>query len=182
LSQVFPPLFAVTTYSISQLSKEFDITPRAIRFYEDQKILFPARSENGRTRIYQQRDRTRLKLTLRGKRLGLSLTEIRELIDMYESRQDEVAQLSEFLRVLTARRVQLTQQRDDIAAMLAEVTSFEELTRSKLQDAERAADRAAARSNPRNASLNPTRNSASKPTRKPTHKPNEPQAAKAAGR
>jgi DNA-binding transcriptional MerR regulator len=131
----------VTTYTISQLAKEFEITPRAIRFYEDQKLLSPARSENGRTRIYQHRDRTRLKLTLRGKRLGLSLTEIRELIDMYDSRQDEVAQLSEFLRVLTARRVQLTQQRDDIAAMLAEVTSFEELTRSKLNDALKEAER-----------------------------------------
>jgi DNA-binding transcriptional MerR regulator len=132
----------VTTYTITQLSKEFDITPRAIRFYEDQKLLSPGRSDNGRTRIYQHRDRTRLKLTLRGKRLGLSLTEIRELLDMYESRQDEVAQLSEFLRVLTAHRLQLTQQRNDIEAMLTEVTSFEDLTRSKLDVALAAQEKA----------------------------------------
>ena len=77
---------APATYTISELAAEFDITPRAIRFYEDMGLLNPAR--DGRNRVYSVRDRTRLKLTLRGKRLGLSLVEIRELVDMYESPAD----------------------------------------------------------------------------------------------
>src|SRR5205807_1656319 len=74
-------------FSISELAREFDVTPRAIRFYEDQGLLAPRRA--GQRRIYTPRDRTRLKLTLRGKRLGLTLAEIRELIDMYEPGRDE---------------------------------------------------------------------------------------------
>ncbi len=77
------------SYSITELAREFDITPRAIRFYEDQGILAPTRrGASGLTRVYSPRDRTRLKLTLRGKRLGLSLSQVRELIDMYESPKD----------------------------------------------------------------------------------------------
>ena len=76
-------------FSISDLAREFDVTPRAIRFYEDQGLLAPRR--DGQRRIYTPRDRTRLKLTLRGKRLGLSLSEIRELIDMYEPGRDDAA-------------------------------------------------------------------------------------------
>ena len=93
---------APATYTISELAAEFDITPRAIRFYEDMGLLNPAR--DGRNRVYSVRDRTRLKLTLRGKRLGLSLQEIRQLVDMYESPSDTVQQLTAFLAILQAHR------------------------------------------------------------------------------
>ena len=91
----------MSRYSITELSREFDVTPRAIRFYEDEGLLAPAREgPHGRVRVYNQRDRTRLKLTLRGKRLGLSLSQIRELVDMYESPKDTEPQLTRFLDVL----------------------------------------------------------------------------------
>ncbi|MGH8741116.1 MAG: MerR family transcriptional regulator, partial [Burkholderiales bacterium] len=96
-------------FSISDLAREFDITPRAIRFYEDQGLLAPRRE--GQRRIYTPRDRTRLKLTLRGKRLGLTLSEIRELIDMYEPGRDERPQLERFLAVLESHKASLLQQR-----------------------------------------------------------------------
>ena len=78
-----------TTYSITELAREFQMTPRAIRYYEDHGLLAPERK--GMQRVYSKRDRTRLKLTLRGKRLGLSLAEIRELINMYDTTADESA-------------------------------------------------------------------------------------------
>ena len=84
---------AAPRYTITELAHEFDVTPRAIRFYEDMGLLAPAR--DGRHRIYAQRDRTRLRLTLRGKRLGLSLQEIKQLVDMYDSPQDSAAQLQD---------------------------------------------------------------------------------------
>ncbi|NMM26750.1 MAG: MerR family DNA-binding transcriptional regulator [Glaciimonas sp.] len=114
------------TYTITELAREFDITPRAIRFYEDQGLISPAREGvGGRSRIYGARDRTRLKLTLRGKRLGLTLQEIRSLVDMYESQKDTVAQSQSFLDVLTRHRKTLEQQREDIEASLAEITAHE---------------------------------------------------------
>ena len=129
------------TYSITELSREFDITPRAIRFYEDQGLLAPAREGTGKSRVYSTRDRTRLKLTLRGKRLGLALSEIRELIDMYESPRDEAAQLTRFLLVLGEHRSQLEQQRMDIEAQLDEIGAFEAQCKKRLGD--RGARRAA---------------------------------------
>jgi DNA-binding transcriptional MerR regulator len=110
-------------YSIAELALEFDVTPRAIRFYEDMGLLEPARA--GRNRIYSQRDRTRLKLTLRGKRLGLSLQEIKQLVDMYESPADNAAQLDAFMRLLQAHRRQLEQQKNDIEVTLAEIGQHE---------------------------------------------------------
>lgn len=107
------------TWTISELSKEFDITPRTIRFYEDQGILSPARQ--GRNRVYVARDRTRLKLALRGKRLGLQLAEIRDLIDMYDGPMDTTAQLKHYLSVLKAQRETLEQQKHDIEEILAEI-------------------------------------------------------------
>jgi DNA-binding transcriptional MerR regulator len=89
-------------YTITELAQEFDITPRAIRFYEDVGLLTPARA--GRNRVYTQRDRTRLKLTLRGKRLGLSLQEIKQLVEMYDSPSDTTQQLTAFLQVLGEHR------------------------------------------------------------------------------
>ena len=89
------------TYTISDLAREFDLTTRAIRFYEDMGLLQPERSgPGGRNRVYSTRDRTRLKLTLRAKRLGLSLTEARDIIDMYDSPRDTGPQLKKFLAVL----------------------------------------------------------------------------------
>ena len=118
-------------FSISDLAREFDVTPRAIRFYEDQGLLAPRRE--GQRRIYNLRDRTRLKLTLRGKRLGLSLSEIRELIDMYEPGRDERPQLERFLAVLEDHKASLLQQRDDIEAQLSELQTFEKKVRKQLK-------------------------------------------------
>jgi DNA-binding transcriptional MerR regulator len=118
-------------FSISELSREFDVTPRAIRFYEDQGLLSPRR--DGQRRIYTPRDRTRLKLTLRGKRLGLTLSEIRELIDMYEPGRDERPQLKRFLAVLESHRETLLQQRADLEAQLTEIQTFEKKVRKRLK-------------------------------------------------
>jgi len=110
------------TYTITELAREFDITPRAIRFYEDQGLLSPKRDgAGGRNRVYAARERTRLKLTLRGKRLGLTLLEIKGLVDMYDSPKDSVAQLERFLTVLARHRELLERQREDIDLTLAEI-------------------------------------------------------------
>ena len=126
------------SYSITELAREFDITPRAIRFYEDQGILSPTRSgPSALTRVYSARDRTRLKLTLRGKRLGLSLQQVRELIDMYESPKDAAAQARKFLNVLAQHRAALEQQREDIQVTLAEIAQHEAECRRLLERARR---------------------------------------------
>lgn len=117
-------------FTIAELAAEFDVTPRAIRFYEDTGLLEPARV--GRNRVYSQRDRTRLKLTLRGKRLGLSLQEIKQLVDMYDSETDTAPQLNAFIGVLAAHRRQLEQQRDDIEITLAEISQHEKRCRALL--------------------------------------------------
>lgn len=119
------------TYSISELAREFDVTPRAIRFYEDQGLLAPQRA--GSRRIYSARDRTRLKLTLRGKRLGLTLQEILEIVTMYESPKDSVAQLLKLLAALAAHRAQLERQREDLEITLGELGAFEEQCRRELR-------------------------------------------------
>ena len=118
-------------YSISELAREFDVTPRAIRFYETEGLLAPRR--DGQRRIYTPRDRTRLKLTLRGKRLGLTLSEIRELIDLYEPGRDERPQLERFLAVLDAHKRSLERQRADLEAQLAELRAFEKRVRKQLR-------------------------------------------------
>jgi DNA-binding transcriptional MerR regulator len=118
-------------FSIGELATEFDVTPRAIRFYEDHGLLAPRRA--GQRRIYSPRDRTRLKLTLRGKRLGLTLSEIRELIDMYEPGRDERPQLERFLAVLDSHKAGLIQQRADIEAQLSEILSFENKLKKQLK-------------------------------------------------
>jgi DNA-binding transcriptional MerR regulator len=127
-----------TTYTITELAREFNVTPRAIRYYEDQGLLSPRRDRN--TRIYDKRDRTRLKLTLRGRRLGLSLAEIRELIDMYDTAHDESPQLTRFLRVLARRKAALEQQREDVEAVLSEVYALERQCRELLGKSGRAGD------------------------------------------
>lgn len=112
------------TFAISDLAREFGITPRTIRFWEDQGIIAPQRE--GRNRVFARRDRARLKMALRGKRLGLSLAEIKDLIGMYEGAQDETSQLQECLRVMAKRRQALEQQREDVETMLAEISQFEQ--------------------------------------------------------
>ena len=119
------------TYSISDLAKEFALTTRAIRFYEDEGLLSPRR--HGRSRIYAERERVRIKLILRGKRLGLSLSEIRELLDLYEATKSERPQLVKFIEVLAHRRSMLKQQQEDIAVVLAEIESLERQCRRRLK-------------------------------------------------
>ena len=117
---------ATITYTIGDLAKEFDLTTRAMRFYEDMGLLQPERSgPGGRNRVYSARDRTRLKLTLRAKRLGLSLTEAREIIDMYDSPRDTGPQLKKFLAVLAQHRKQLEEQLAELQANLEEVKTHE---------------------------------------------------------
>jgi DNA-binding transcriptional MerR regulator len=134
------------TYTITELAREFDITPRAIRFYEDQGLISPRREgTGGRTRVYSARERTRLKLTLRGKRLGLTLSEIKALVDMYESPKDSMAQLHRFLEVLARHRQTLEQQREDLEVTLAEIAAQEEHCQRMLDGAQPAATAAKAR-------------------------------------
>ena len=118
------------TFTITELAAEFDITPRAIRFYEDMGLLEPGRK--GRNRVYTPRDRTRLKLTLRGKRLGLALQEIKQLVDMYDSQASAAPQLRAFLTILAQHREQLEQQRDDIEVTLGEIRQHEKRCRALL--------------------------------------------------
>ena len=121
------------TYTISDLAREFDLTTRAIRFYEDMGLLQPSRSgPGGRNRIYSTRDRTRLKLTLRAKRLGLSLTEARDIIDMYDSPRDTGPQLRKFLAILAQHRQQLEDQLAELEANLDEVRTHEKEARALL--------------------------------------------------
>ena len=124
------------TYSISDLAKEFDLTTRAMRFYEDMGLLQPERSgPGGRSRIYSGRDRTRLKLTLRAKRLGLSLTEARDIIDMYDSPRDSAAQLERFLQVLSVHQAQLDAQMKDLQANMDELKVHQREARALLKKA-----------------------------------------------
>ena len=126
------------TFTISDLAKEFDLTTRAIRFYEDMGLLQPERSgPGGRNRVYSARDRARLKLTLRAKRLGLSLTEAKDIIDMYDSPRDTGAQLKKFLQVLAAHRTQLDEQMVDLQSNLDEVKAHEKEARSLLAKLEK---------------------------------------------
>lgn len=107
------------TYTITELSKEFDITTRTIRFYEDQGLLSPARQ--GQKRIYNSRDRVLLKLILRGKRLGFTLAESRALFDMYDPDTGNSKQLHQFLSSLDEKEALLDQQLHDIAVMKIEL-------------------------------------------------------------
>ncbi len=123
----------MATFSISELSREFNVTPRTIRFYEDQGLLAPERAgAGGKQRVYRVRDRTRLKLTLRGKRLGLSLAEVRSLIDMYESPADSAPQLERFLEVLEHHRSALERQLSDLRLTLDEIAEHEARARNLL--------------------------------------------------
>ena len=128
------------SFSISDLAREFDLTTRAIRFYEDLGLLQPQRlGPGGRNRVYSARDRTRLKLTLRAKRLGLSLTEAKDIIDMYDSPRDTGLQLKKFLLVLADHRQQIDGQMADLQANLDEVKAHEKEARALLAKSEKKA-------------------------------------------
>ncbi|QIR14066.1 MerR family transcriptional regulator [Shewanella aestuarii] len=124
------PLSQQSTYSISDLSKEFDITTRSIRFYEDQGLIKPKR--RGQTRIYSLKDRVRLKLILRGKRLGFSLSETRRLFELYDADKSSTAQLNTMLELVNEKKAALQQQMDDIKVVLMELNSAEQQCKSAL--------------------------------------------------
>ena len=120
------------TYSIGELAKEFDITPRSIRFYEEQDLLSPERT--GQTRIYCNKDRVRLKLILRGKRLGFSLAEIKNLFELYDSNANSMLQLEAMLKMTEQKRAILRQQLDDIQMLMNELDEVEKRCRDELAD------------------------------------------------
>jgi len=115
---------AKSSYSISDLAAEFDITTRTIRFYEEKGLLSPTRA--GTSRIYTSADRVNLKLILRGKRLGLSLDESREIIAMYDPARGNVQQLEKLIAGIREKRYQLEQQLHDIEAMMVDLAEAEE--------------------------------------------------------
>lgn len=117
--------------TIADLVREFDVTARTIRFYEAEGMLLPERQ--GTQRLFHPRDQVRLKLILRGKRLGFSLAEIREIIDLYDSAPGEVAQLQHFLAKIEERRADLEQKRKDIALTLKELSMVEDSCRDRLR-------------------------------------------------
>ena len=120
------------TYSISDLAREFDVTARTIRHYEYEGLLSPAR--NGQQRIYTARDRTRLALVLRGKRLGFSLAEAREIIDLYSAPQGEVGQLQALLEKLDEKRAILEDKRRDLESALNNMDRYAERCRERLTE------------------------------------------------
>ena len=132
------------SHSISDLAREFDLTTRAIRFYEDLGLLQPQRTGPlGRNRVYSARDRTRLKLTLRAKRLGLSLTEAKDIIDTYDGPRDTGAQLQKFLEVLARHRAQVEGQLADLQANLEEIKTHQREARALLARMDVTASKAA---------------------------------------
>ncbi|WP_421233233.1 MerR family transcriptional regulator [Aeromonas jandaei] len=126
------------TYSISELAHEFDVTPRTIRYYEDEGLLTPQRE--GQTRVYSHKDKIRLKLTLRGKRLGFSLAEIRELFDMYDTDKSSKNQLNSMIRLIESKRSALYQQLEDIQMVMAELEAAEQRCVNSLNNLKSAAD------------------------------------------
>ena len=119
-------------YTISQLAVEFGVTTRTIRYYEDEDLINPSR--NGRNRIYSVRDHTRLKLILRGKRLGFSINEIREMFGLYDSAPGEIGQLKHILGKVKERKALLNQKLDDIQQITNELTEFELHCISRLEE------------------------------------------------
>lgn len=119
------------TFSISQLAKEFDITTRSIRFYEDQGLVLPKRK--GQTRIYSKRDKVRLKLILRGKRLGFTLAETGRLFELYDADKSSATQLKIMLELIEDKKAHLEQQMDDIKVVLMELVTAERRCKDTLK-------------------------------------------------
>ncbi len=120
------------TYSIAELAREFEITTRTIRFYEDKHLISPDRQ--GQRRVYSSRDRIRLRLIMRGKRLGFSLDEIRGMIDLYDVDATETAQLTHFVDKIRERQATLRHQQKDIKEILDELDRREQECKDLLQD------------------------------------------------
>lgn len=132
----------MTTYTIGDLSREFDVTLRALRFYEDKGILSPKRQ--GTARIYSRRDRARLKLALLGKKIGFSLIEIKEMLDLYDLRDGQVTQLRFVLRKFEDQAEILTRQKEETEQALEELHQTVKTVQSLLRDRETGANRRSA--------------------------------------
>jgi len=122
-------------YSIGELSKLFDITARSIRFYEEQDLLVPERQ--GQSRIYHIKDKVRLKLILRGKRLGFSLAEIKTLFELYDTNLNSAAQLKKMLALTEQKRAILNQQLNDIQTLMNELDDVETRCKDELTELQR---------------------------------------------
>jgi DNA-binding transcriptional MerR regulator len=121
------------TFSISELAAEFGVTPRTIRFYEDNGLISPARQ--GQSRVFAARDRARLMWILRGRRVGFSLAEVAELIDLYDLNDDRVEQRRMTLKKCRERQVKLIEQRNDLDATISELDNFCQRLEQKLAEA-----------------------------------------------
>jgi DNA-binding transcriptional MerR regulator len=119
-------------YTITELTREFDISTRTIRFYEDEGLIAPIR--RGRTRLFRQSDRQLLKMILRGKRLGFSIAEIREIMQMYKTPPGEAGQLRAIVRRVSEKRRELEQKRHDIDELLAELDNAEEACLTRMAE------------------------------------------------
>jgi DNA-binding transcriptional MerR regulator len=137
------------TYSIAELAREFGVTTRTIRFYEDQEMLSPLR--DGQRRVYRPRDRTRLKLILRGKRLGFPLAEVREIVNLYDAPRGEDAQLHRLLARIAERRQELEAKREDIEASVRDLEAVADSCRNRLQELDSAGGRGRRAKKPRRA-------------------------------
>ncbi|MFT4655365.1 MAG: DNA-binding transcriptional MerR regulator [Kangiellaceae bacterium] len=126
---------SLQTFSIGELARVFDITPRSIRFYEEQRLLVPER--RGQTRVYYTKDKVRLKLILRGKRLGFSLAEISTLFELYDTNPNSAAQLETMLQLTKTKRAVLEQQLNDIQMLMNELDDVESRCEEELNDIKR---------------------------------------------
>jgi DNA-binding transcriptional MerR regulator len=133
-SEVLTDSAGEATYSISDLAKEFDVTTRTIRFYEAEGLIKPDRI--GRRRVYNLREHTRLKLIIRGKRLGFSLLEIGEMFELYDSEPGEIAQLQLILGKVSDRKLLLEQQLEDIKITMHEMSELENQCQLRLKQME----------------------------------------------
>jgi DNA-binding transcriptional MerR regulator len=119
------------TYTISELAKHFDVTPRAIRFYEDQDLLSPKRINA--QRVYNEGDFVRLKLILRGKRIGFSLAELKQTISLYDTQPDSKAQLQYVLETIDSHRQELLERKQDIKTTLADMDDVQARIKEQLK-------------------------------------------------
>jgi len=119
------------SFSIGELCHEFDVTPRALRFYEYKELLAPIR--DGQRRIFTVRDRARLKLILRGKRFGFSLAEIKDLLDLYEADRTQVTQLSATLEAAQRHHDELSAKRDELSDAIGELETQIKMVQNMLE-------------------------------------------------
>ncbi len=120
------------TYGIAELAREFGVTARTIRHYEDEGLIAPLR--DGQRRVYRPRDRTRLRLILRGRRLGFALAEVREIVDLYDAPPGEAGQLDLLLAKIAGRRAELEAKRADLEATLADLETVSKNCRKRLRE------------------------------------------------